>query len=87
VNCKSNHSSPTRLTIAAGFARIGTSKQTHRGDLEMSYKYSETAGYYGNGGWVCFTVDGISGAKMVYKVFATEEEAASYCGVKIGAKQ
>lgn len=44
----------------------------------MQYEYSKTAGYYGNGGWICYTLDW-SFRKVVYKVFATEQEAIEYC--------
>lgn len=43
----------------------------------MKYKYSETAGYYGRGGWICYT-DGMHGVD-VWKVFGTESEAVEYC--------
>lgn len=46
----------------------------------MEYKFSPTAGYYGIGGWVCYTVDALHGFKNVWKVFATEDEAKKYCG-------
>ena len=39
----------------------------------MKYKYSESAGYYGTGGWVCFDSSG------PWKVFGTEEEAKAFC--------
>jgi hypothetical protein len=44
----------------------------------MQYKYSETAGYYGSGGWICFTYDWL-GLICVWKVFGSEQEAANYC--------
>lgn len=44
----------------------------------MEYHYSETAGYYGNGGWVCFSYDW-RGDKQVWKVFGSEAEAKEYC--------
>lgn len=43
----------------------------------MKYKYSETAGYYGRGGWVCYTES--SCGVEVWKVFGSEAEAAAYC--------
>ena len=43
----------------------------------MKYKYSETAGCYGRGGWVCYT-ESIRGVE-VWKMFATEAEAKAYC--------
>lgn len=44
----------------------------------MKYRYSPTAGYYGRGGWVCYTES--SRGITVYKVFATEAEALAFCG-------
>ena len=44
----------------------------------MNYKYSETAGYYGKGGWVVYSY-GCIGGKSVHAVLATEEEAREYC--------
>ena len=46
----------------------------------MKYEYSPKAGYYGTGGWVCYTLD-CFGYKNTKRVFATEEEAAEFCGV------
>lgn len=46
----------------------------------MKYKYSESAGYYGTGGWVCFDRSGPC------KVLATEQEAIDYCARFGGAK-
>lgn len=43
----------------------------------MKYKYSPTAGYYGRGGWICYT-EGWRGID-VWKVFSTEAEAKAYC--------
>ena len=44
----------------------------------MNYKYTEDAGYYGNGGWVVYSYS--HGHKRVHAVLATEEEAREYCG-------
>lgn len=43
----------------------------------MKYKYSETAGYYGNGGWICYR-EGFNGIS-VERVCETEQEAREYC--------
>lgn len=45
----------------------------------MQYHYSDSAGYYGRGGWVCFSID-FHGHKCVWKVFGSEQEARNYCG-------
>lgn len=50
---------------------------TERQEHDMKYKYSQTAGYYGRGGWVCYT-ESSRGAE-VWKVFGSEAEAAAYC--------
>jgi len=44
----------------------------------MKYKYSDSAGYYGNGGWIVFSYDFL-GHMLVYKVFSTEQECID-CG-------
>lgn len=47
----------------------------------MKYKYSETAGYYGTGGWACYDNRGV-----VWKVFAHEQKAIDYCARFGGAR-
>ena len=47
----------------------------------MKYKYSESAGYYGRGGWICYDNRGVA-----WKVFGYEQQAIDYCARFGGAK-
>lgn len=47
----------------------------------MFYKHSETAGYYGRGGWIVYSYD-CFGMMSVTKVFGSEDEC-----IAVGAKR
>jgi len=58
---------------------VGTGPTLQREERhDMKYKYSDSAGYYGNGGWIVFSYDFL-GHMLVYKVFSTEQECID-CG-------